>query len=239
MDASFDVLNVADQSGSPLLTLPAELRNLIWTHCLVQAPIIPLALPGPGPAFKNLRICPRLLGSCKQINMECTPILYGENTFSAHPSLLATLPACTLLRVKRPPVISSRVIRMIRRYYLHVRLDTDPRFTYEQAQESFDSVEELRIEVFQAMYGRCVLLWIRNSALPLADFGSCDFSKLKLFEGVRGVGKVVVYGSVGDGKYAQYLARAMMSPPGTEVPPYEEMYIGGNKAWDTWQNGNR
>ena len=110
---------------------------------------------------------------------------------------------------------------MIRRYYIHVRLDIDPRFTRMQAEESFSGVEELEIEVFQAMYG------------------SCDFSVLKLFEGVRGVGKAVVQGSVGDGKYAEFLARSMMSAPGQEIPAFSEEYIGGNKAWDAWQHGNR
>lgn len=102
-----------------------------------------------------------------------------------------------------------------------MRLDTDPRFSKTQATESFTGIDELEIEVFQAMYG------------------SCDFSVLKLFEGVRGIGKVVVQGSVGDGKYADWLARAMMSSPGTEVPTFSEKYVGGNKAWDAWTHGNR
>ncbi|KAH9845192.1 hypothetical protein Tdes44962_MAKER06766 [Teratosphaeria destructans] len=105
---------------------------------------------------------------------------------------------------------------MIRRYYIHVRLDTDPRFSRSQVQESFDGVDELEIEVFQSMYG------------------SCDFGNLKSFESVRGVGKAVVQGSVGDGKYADWLSRAMMSEPGTNLEPYSERYIGGSKAWDAW-----
>lgn len=70
-------------------------------------------------------------------------------------------------------------------------------------------------------------------------YGSCDFSVLTLFESVRGVGKAVVQGSVGDGKYADWLARCMMSEPGAEVSPYSEQYIGGSKAWDAWQHGHR
>lgn len=221
---------MVDQSASPLLALPPELRNVIWMYVLVQNPTSIVALPShlfpaAGVTVRQQRFCANILRTCKQVNSEGTPILYGENTFRAHSSLLATLPAFLLLtrpnRVSLPPVTCPRVAKMIRRYYIHVRLDTDVRFSRAQVEESFSGVEELEIEVFQAMYG------------------SCDFSTLRLFEGVRGVGKVVVYGSVGDGKYAEWLSRCMMSPTGTMVETYSEQYIGGSKAWDAWQNGNR
>ncbi|KAK5113759.1 hypothetical protein LTR85_010776 [Meristemomyces frigidus] len=212
---------MVDQSASLLLALPAELRNAILTYLLVQNPTSITALP----SHLFPRFCANILRTCKQVNSEGTPILYGENTFRAHSSLLATLPAFLLLtrpnRVSLPPVTFPRVAKMIRRYYIHVRLDTDPRFSKSQVEESFSGVEELEIEVFQAMYG------------------SCDFSTLRLFEGVRGVDKAVVQGSVGDGKYAEWLSRCMMSPAGAEVEAYSERYIGGNKAWEAWQNGNR
>lgn len=102
-----------------------------------------------------------------------------------------------------------------------MRLDTDARFTAEQVESSFSGVEELEIEVFQSMYG------------------SCDFTKLRLFEGVRGVNRAVVDGSVGDGKYAAWLAGIMMLPEGEEVLPYSEVYVGGHWAWDAWSRGNR
>ncbi|TKA23186.1 hypothetical protein B0A50_07579 [Salinomyces thailandicus] len=204
---------MSDQSASALLSLPAELRNAIWTYVLVQ----PLRQPHA--------LCPNVLRTCKQANFEGSPILYGENTFEAHTSLLAALPSCLLLtkprRITLPPVTHPRVAQMIRRYYMYVRLDTDPRFSQSQTEESFNGAEELEIEVFQSMYG------------------SCDFSVLKLFEGIRGVGKAVVHGSVGDGRYAGWLAEVMMSPSGTDAPAFSERYIGGSKAWDAWQNGHR
>ena len=211
---------------SPLLSLPAELRNTIWTLVLVQSE---QALPNhlfPGaPPRRQDRICANVLRTCRQVNNEATPIFYGENTFTAHPTLLATLPSLLLLtrphRVSLPPVKCPRMAKLIRRWYIHVRLDTDPQFGKELAEDSFNGVEELEIEVFQSMYG------------------SCDFSKLKLFEGVRGVGRAVVQGSIGDGKYACWLADAMMKTEGTLVEPYTELYIGGDKAWSAWQNGNR
>lgn len=219
--------SMADQSASPLLSLPPEIRNAIWGYLLVQnlTTTIALQCSEAGVAGGRQRFCANVLRTCKQINNEATPILYGENTFIAHTSLLATLPSLLCVTqsntVKLPPVTCPRVMNMIRRYFIHVRLDTDPRFSKSQVEESFSGVDELEIDVFQSMYG------------------SSDFSVLSLFEGVRGVGKAIVQGSIGDGKFAAWLAQAMMSPLGAEVPTYSEMYIGGSKAWDAWQNGNR
>ena len=74
-----------------------------------------------------------------------------------------------------------------------MRLDTDPRFTAMQVEESFTGVEELDIEVFQSMYA------------------SCDFNVLKLFEGVRGVSRAMVRGSVGDGTchFDEFVSKAI------------------------------
>lgn len=119
------------------------------------------------------------------------------------------------------PVKHERVVGMIRNYYLLVRLDTDPRFTTLQAREAFSGVASLELEVFQAMYG------------------SCDFSVLKLFEGVRGVGKATVQGSVGDGRYARWLERRMESEEGAELEPFFEEYVAGVPSWHAWAQGNR
>ncbi|KAI6900515.1 hypothetical protein KC318_g10540 [Hortaea werneckii] len=227
-----------DQSASPLFSLPPELRNDIWRYLLIHAPSSPSSSlsaidrkephhptsPGPGP--RDSYIYANILRTCKQANTEATPILYGENTFNAHPSLLATLPSFLLstlpVRVTLPPITHPRVARLIRKLSLHVRLDTDPRFTSVQAEESFNGVEELEIEVFQAMYG------------------SCDFSVLGLFEGVRGVGRAVVKGSVGDGRYAGWLAESMMCPPGCErLLGVGDGEFGGREGKDVWQDGNR
>ncbi|KAI6865436.1 hypothetical protein KC338_g5061 [Hortaea werneckii] len=224
-----------DQSASALLSLPPELRNEIWLNLLVyisspsqslsaiehQKPLSPSSSGSGQP-----HIYANILRTCKQAYMEATPILYGENTFNAHPSLLATLPSLLLstlpVRLVRPPVTHPRVARLIRKFSLHVRLDTDPRFSSAQAEESFNGVEELEIEVFQAMYG------------------SCDFSVLGLFEGVRGVGKAAVRGSVGDGRYAGWLARSMMCPPGEKPLGFAADGLGGGREGrDVWRDGNR
>jgi hypothetical protein len=226
-----DLSVMADQSASPLLSLPAELRNEIWMHVLVHVPTDGSELTNHWPVtnrhiiVKHQRFCANILRACKQINAEATPILYGENTFIAHPSLLRTLPSLMIHhkpnRVSLPPVTSPRLTNMIKRLYIHVRLDVDARFSKMQAEESFSGLDELEIEVYQAMYD------------------SCDFTNLRLFEGVRGVGKAVVQGSVGNGRYAEFLTRLMMSPPGTEVKPFEEGFQRGERGWNAWVHGNR
>ena len=222
---SMDLDSPTDQSQSRLLALPAELRNCIWQLLLVQstqgAPAIRtyISTGASETVRRSNRFCANVLKTCKTINYEATPILYGENVFRAHPSLLAALPS--LLRIKLPPVTHPRVAKLIQRYYIHVRLDTDPRFSKRQVEESFTGVEELELDVFQAMYG------------------SCDFTVLKLFEGVRGVGRARVQGSIGDGQYANWLARTMEMPPRATPAPYHELYIGGSKPWEAWINGNR
>ena len=67
---------------------------------------------------------------------------------------------------------------MIHRYHIRIRLDCDPNFSAKAAKESFDGMDELTIEAFQAQYG------------------SSDHGVLELFEGIRGVKQAKVYGSV-------------------------------------------
>lgn len=196
-----------------LLSLPSELRNHIYESLLVQNGRVWAG--NVAEDNRKKRVCANILRTCKRINAEATTILYGENTFLAHPNLLAALPRFLLDRISRTslptPVTERRVATLIRRFFLHVRLDTDPRFSKTQASESFSGLEELELEVFQSSYG------------------TCDFSVLHLFEGVRGVGKAVVQGSVGDGNYAKWLENAMMSGMDAEIAEYSEECVGGGE----------
>ncbi|KAF2720418.1 hypothetical protein K431DRAFT_285894 [Polychaeton citri CBS 116435] len=227
--------SVLDQSSSSsLLALPAELRNTIWSLLLIhdqeaysfsQTHYAAANLRDYSPRTTH-RFSPSILYTCKQINAEGTPILYGANTFNAHASLLASLPSLILFsrgsrKALCPPVTSRRVINLIKRFHFHVRLDTDPRFTRAQAEESFSGAEEVVVDVFQAMYG------------------SCGFEVLALLEGVRGVERAVVGGSVGNGKYARWLEGSMMAPVGAEVRGFLEGGGVERAGWDTWANGNR
>ena len=223
-----DTDSATDQTQCLLLQLPPELRNQIWRLLLLQdihkrRGHFYHAIPED--TRKKARFCANILRTCKQINAEGTPILYGENIFSAHRNLLATLPSFVLHLssdpICCPPVTNNRVVPLIRRFHIFVRLDTDPRYSPRQVEESFSGVEELSIDVFQSMYG------------------SCDFSVLKLFEGVRGVGKVKIDGSLGDRKYADWLTKVIMLSEGEEPEPFWEEYVGGNRAWDAWSHGAR
>ncbi|KXS93678.1 hypothetical protein AC579_3596 [Pseudocercospora musae] len=198
-------------SSSLLLSLlPAELRNQIYEELLVQRGRIWSGQTARENQKK--RICANILRTCKKVHAEATPLLYALNTFLAHPNLLAALPRFLLDRLTRtplPPVIYPRVATLIKRFFIHVRLDTDPRFSKAQATESFSGVEELEVEVFQSSYG------------------TCDFAVLRLFEGIRGVGKATVQGSVGDGAYAKWLERTMMSAHTAETEEFSEEFVGG------------
>jgi hypothetical protein len=214
-----DIPPATDQSQCRLLQLPAELRTEIWRLLLLQR-LDEACVHPPG------RFCAKILSTCRQINAEGTPILYGENIFLAHYNLLATLPHFLLQTQPRRisllnPVKFERTRRLIKRYFIFVRLDTDPRYTRQEVEESFNGVEELEMEVFQSSYM------------------TANLDVLRLYEGVRGVGKVTITGSLGDGKYANWLAKCMQLPPGSPVEPYWEQFIGGQQFWNAWTNGNR
>lgn len=189
---------------SPLLALPAELRNEIYIHLLTSSyvpAIRRISTRGyvSDYVLPSLRLTPALLRTCRQIYDEALSVLYGHNIFAAHPSLLASLP---YLVSPRRPVTSGAGLGKIRKWYISVRLDVDPKFDAEKARIAFSGAEELEIDVFQAMYG------------------SCDFSVLELFNEVRGVGKAKVIGSTGCASYCRWLEQSMMKLEGEEVVPF-------------------
>ncbi|CRK23788.1 hypothetical protein BN1723_013125 [Verticillium longisporum] len=82
----------------------------------------------------------------------------------------------------------------IRRYHMRVRLDCDPAYDRDALARAFADVDELTLEVWQAA------------------FLGADHGVLTLFEGVRGVGRVRIYGSTtGFEDYVQWLRRVMES----------------------------
>lgn len=179
------------------LSFPGEIRNQIYRLLLTLPP--PSA--SPENPTKNA-LTPSILRANQQIYHEAALILYASNTFIAHPNLLTSLPR---LRLHYPTIPYPRPLSLIKRYHVRVRLDCDPNFDAERARQAFSGVEELSVEVFQA------------------QFGSCDFAVLRLLEGVRGVGRARVYGSVvGFGGYVDWLERVMMLAEGEVVDSYEE-----------------
>jgi Fe-S cluster assembly ATPase SufC len=109
----------------------------------------------------------------------------------------------------------SRFKSNIRKWYISLRLDTDPRLRARDVEAAFSGCDSLEVEVWQAM------------------FASADMRVLKLFEGVRDVSKVKVHGSVGR-RYSDWLERCMMSPSGSVIECFAQETI-----WDAWTHGNR
>ena len=222
------------------LDLPAELRNHIYRILLVSRLIPALrklcvrnhcsdyALP-------TLPIHPALLATCRQIHEEATPLLYGENTFTAHASLLTTMP---YLVDRRKPICSTDVLRWIRKWYLNVRLDCDARYSPTAAEEAFNGVDELEIETSEAM------------------FRASGHGVLFVFKGIRGVGRAKIIGS-GEKSVYRWLEECMMAPLGTIMEDYDEWMTGNGKhmldaekevkrlyprtgpEYDIWVDGNR
>ncbi|KAL3423415.1 hypothetical protein PVAG01_05162 [Phlyctema vagabunda] len=174
------------------LDLPSEIRIQIYRLLLtIPSPSTPRILGSDQTIYTGLILLSR------RIFEEASVVLYGENTFLAHPSLLAGLPR---LRMYLDPIRSSQLIARIRRFHIRVRLDNDPNFSARAARQAFSHMEELTVEVFQAQYG------------------SSDNKVLRLFEDIRGVKRARVYGSIlAFPKYAKWLEHAMMSCEGVRI----------------------
>lgn len=182
--------SMKSQLDSPLFRLPAELRNQIYEELLCANTPTKLAdltnarrIPTPAPTY------PAILSTCKRIHEEAKDLLYTTHIFHAHPSLLTALPR---LMNTSNPVLYPTVLGKIRRWQLSVRLDTDPRFTAQQATAAFSNAEFLELRAWQSM------------------FDGCNAAVLKLFTGIRGVKCARVMGSVDEG-LARLLEAKMMS----------------------------
>lgn len=173
------------------LDLPGEIRNQIYKELLLILPISTPRILGDPPIY------PQIIAVCRKVHEEAMQIIYGCNTFLAHPNLLTDLPR---LRLYYDTIRDKHLIDQISRYHIRVRLDCDPRFSAMKAQKAFTGCEELTIEVFQA------------------QFGGSNYSVLMRFDGIRGVKKARIYGSVyAFPEYTKWLEDAMMSPLGNTV----------------------
>lgn len=202
------------------LDLPLELREQIYTHLLTLAPSHPTLQPA-------------ILTACRQTHAEALPILYGHNTFQCHPSLLASFPRLydpsaawanplAPLKPASYPQLSESTspgLRLARRWYLKARLDCGPFWGAEEVEGAFTGAEELTVEVWQTM------------------FRECGNEVLRIFEGVRGVRRVRVWGSTtGMEGYVRWLEGAMRSPVGSRLEPYVEAgcqatAMGSVRSW--------
>ncbi|GKT85127.1 hypothetical protein Ct61P_02977 [Colletotrichum tofieldiae] len=171
-------------SRCQFLDLPLEIRLDIYAHLLLHPPIDKLS-----PTRPVTRVHPAILSASRQTHAEGTPVLYSKNVFLAHTTLLASFPR---LRPWYPPIRERSVLPHIRRFHIRVRLDCDPAFDASAAAAAFSGVDELVVEVWQAM------------------FQGADHGTLRVFEGVRGVRDVKVYGSItGFEGYVRWLEGVM------------------------------
>lgn len=176
------------------LELPGEIRNQILRLTLTHnTPIVTrsanqLAPPHP----TSLKLQPHILLTSWRTYNEGLSILYGENTFQAHPSYLTSM----LFAMDPARLVTSIFcIEMIRRFHIRVRLDCDPYYEPEAVKKAFSGAEELEVEVFRSSWG----------------IGGYD--ALDGFVGVRGVKRVKVHGSVGT-QFARWLEEVMTAPEG-------------------------
>jgi hypothetical protein len=191
------------------LSLPGEIRNQVYNQLLIVPSLSIPRIYGDPPLY------PQILTVSRKIHSEAQEILYGSNTFLAHPNLLTGLPR---LRLYYDTISSSHLIALIRRYHIRIRLDCDPNFSATKARDAFAGVEELTLEVFQA------------------QFGSSDHKVLKLFEGIRGVKAAKIYGSVtAFPEYVEWLQNTMMSPRDSMVAGFGAIPARDTvRSYDMW-----
>lgn len=109
---------------------------------------------------------------------------------------------------------------------MRVRLDCDAYYGSERLVKAFSGCEEMQIEVFEA------------------SFGVCNYHVLKAFEGIRGVKRACVSGSVAT-EYARFLECCMESELGVDCnrARQKEDNLPGSEdvmqVYDIWINGNR
>lgn len=178
------------------LDLPPEIRLDIYKYLLIVPPYSKLQTVRP-----SQRLHVSILQANRQINNEATPILYSRNTFVAHPTLLTSFPS---LRRWYPPIKEPSVLSQIRRFHLRVRLDCDPLYSSDAVAAAFTGVDELNIELWQAM------------------FRGAGHDTLQVFECVRGVKRVMIWGSTsGIEDYVSWLEGVMRSDIGSTLPSFE------------------
>ncbi|KAF2126583.1 hypothetical protein P153DRAFT_297675 [Dothidotthia symphoricarpi CBS 119687] len=180
------------QEDSIFFRLPAELRNQVYEALLCPNTLQSKDLTHDTkvPTSGQEPLYPAILSTCRRVHEEATDLLYTSHFFHAHPSLLTSLPHLT---PSGSPVLCKSGIEKIQRWQLTLRLDTDPRFTMQQATSAFSNAEYVEIRVWQS------------------TFDACDSSVLKLFLGVHGVRIARVCGSV-EPELARWLEERMMQP---------------------------
>lgn len=228
-----------------LLSIPLEIRLEIYNHLLLLPPnvtnkpkppirynyqppgycaVLDKTLPGllvarvPTPEADRDAdpiLHPAILSVCAQTHAEASPLLYKHNWFRADGDLLTALPR---LRSWYPPVTSPAMTSMIRKWHIRIKLDSTPAWPAAVVTSAFSGAHELVLELWQGTF-----------------FGGVGAEALRLFEGVRGVGKPRVTGiPPGFGGYVRWLVRTMKLPAGEEKVEYVPADEVERKRLDGW-----
>ncbi|KAJ3484896.1 hypothetical protein NLG97_g6945 [Lecanicillium saksenae] len=200
VQAIFPIASPHTNPKASFMVLPVEVRLQIYAY-LLHLPPITAADP------QESRVSAAILRASRQIHGEATAVLYNDNTFVAHPSLLADFPR---LRSWYAPVCAAALLPRIRRFQLTVRLDCDLPFDRRRAAAAFSGAEELYVKVTQAA------------------FLGAGYENLRTLEDVRDVQQLAIRGSTtGFEDYVEWLSRLMQSPVGTKAEdfvPSEEYF---------------
>ena len=206
------------------LDLPLEIRREVYSYLLV----IPDYSKFVGHSISGRRLSAGtgILATCRQINAEAEPVLYGSNLFLADQRRLTKL---ARLRAWSRPFSLPDKLALIRRWWLSVPHEMNERvpphlylsvkqcdwwYGPEDARAAFTGVEELVLE----------LLYYGPYYPPRLD-------SLRRFERVRGVKVVRIVNCPEELEgYCGWLKRAMTSPVGSEVQPYID---NAQAQWDT------
>ncbi|TWU77604.1 hypothetical protein ED733_007880 [Metarhizium rileyi] len=182
-----------------LLSLPLELRLQIYTLLLLLPPYSKHSI-------HPTSVHAAILRTSRQVHAEASPLLYTQNVFLAHPSLLTSFPR---LRENYPPVKEDLAIARIRRFRLLIRLDCDLPYSRETAAKALSHMDEVIVDVAQAV------------------FLGAGCENLRVLEDVRGVGRVVIRGSTtGFERYADWL-QGVMEAEKAHVAAYMDEEVGG------------
>ncbi|KAH8179642.1 hypothetical protein LIA77_01161 [Sarocladium implicatum] len=186
---------------SSLLLLPVELRLEIYYYLLTPTPSA--AGSTSRTTLASLDIHPSILLTCRLLHQEALPILFSQNTFHAHPSLLTTFPR---LLPSLSPICSPSLLPLISRVHLTFRLDTlDAPFAKEAAKASLSGLDTLTVE-------------LKSGGV----FLGAGCGRLRALEEVRGVGEVNFIGStLGFEAYLGWLRKAMMSEEGAQLERFK------------------
>lgn len=195
-----------------LLVLPTEIRLLIYAHLLLS-PLhhLPAHMVPSGPLLH-----PAILRTCHLINDEAAPLLYS-NIFTAHPTLLISLPHYTS---PHRPLLAAHRITGIKHWRIRVRLDCDARFGKDAAAQAFSGADTLVVEAEQSM------------------FRAAGYGVLLALEGVRRVKNAKVEGTV-EPIVARWLERRMMSDEKDEEEGVGGMETGGAGVYEPWTHAGR